>query len=52
MMEARVNEVERAIEKARSAVRDHPKRELLLDLDTMLSMALEEARRLKARKIL
>ncbi len=47
-----MNEVERAIEKARSAIRDHPKRELLLDLDTMLSMALEEARRLKARKIL
>lgn len=52
MQEAGLDDIQKQIEKIRKAILNHPKRELLFELDTMLSMVLEELKRLKANRII
>jgi hypothetical protein len=52
MLEVRLNDVQKEIEKIRKWLHDHPKRELLFELDTLLSVAIEEVKRLKANGII
>ena len=52
MQEAELDDIQKQIEKIRKAILNHPKRELLFELDIMLSMALEEVKRLKANRII
>ncbi|WP_168734577.1 hypothetical protein [Ollibium composti] len=52
MQEAKLGGIQKEIEKIRNAILNHPNRELLFELDTMLSMVLEELKRLKAKRII
>jgi|ThiBio_1000_plan_1041568.scaffolds.fasta_scaffold00494_23 hypothetical protein len=52
MQEAKLGDIQKEIEKIRKSILNHPKRELLFELDTLLSVAIEEVKRLKANRII
>lgn len=47
-----MSDIQKEIEKIRKSLNDHPKRELLFELDTLLSVVIEEVKRLKANGII
>ena len=52
MQEVKLEDIQKEIEKIRKSILNHPKRELLFELDTLLSVAIEEVKRLKANRII
>lgn len=50
MQEVKLEDIQKETEKIRKSILNHPKRELLFELDTLLSVEIEEVKRLKANR--